>query len=89
MRDLTRRQLLGKSIGAATAGAALVGGAAALPHVLGSASLASTGPAGDGPPLVVYVRPGTSGEIQLMRGDQETVVSDSHLVSRLRAAAGA
>ena len=87
MGGLTRRQLLGKSIGAATAGAVLVGGAGVLPRVLGTTAEAAE-TAADGPPMVVYVHAGSSGELQLMHGEHETVVRDAHLVSRLRAASG-
>jgi nitrous oxide reductase len=87
MGGLTRRQLLGKSIGAATAGAVLVGGAGVLPRMLGTTAQAEETPS-DGEPLVVYVHGGTSGELQLMQGDHETVVRDARLVSRLRAASG-
>jgi nitrous oxide reductase len=89
MADLTRRQLLGKSLGAATAGAALVGGSAVLPKLLATTAEARTVPssaASRKSDLVVHVRPGASGEMRLMSGNHEVVVSDAALVSRLRRA---
>lgn len=86
MADLTRRQLLGKSLGAATAGAALVGGATVVPKLLASAGAQAARPSAESEArtLVVYVRPGSSGDVQVISGESETVVHDRQLVSRLR-----
>ena len=89
MAGMTRRQLLGKSLGAATAGAALAGGATVLPKLLGiTAEAATVSPSAESTrtDLVVHVRPGTSGELRVMSGDHEVVVTDAKLVSRLRSA---
>jgi nitrous oxide reductase len=89
MASLTRRQLLGKSLGAATAGAALVGGAAVLPKLLATTAEAQMEPssaASRRADLVVHVRPGSSGELRLMGDNHEVVVKDAALVSRLRRA---
>ncbi len=88
MTDMTRRQMLGRSIGAATAGAALVGGAAVLPKLLttAEADTVASSAASRKADLVVHVRPGTTGELRLMTGSDEVVVRDAALVSRLRRA---
>jgi nitrous oxide reductase len=88
MAGLTRRQLLGKSLGAATAGAALVGGATVLPKLLATSAEADMAPsaASARKDLLVHVRPGSSGELRVMSGDREVVVHDARLVSRLRSA---
>jgi hypothetical protein len=89
MGGMTRRQLLGRSLGAATAGVAMAGGVAALPRALGPEPLAADSRGADGQPLMVYVRPGSSGELQVMHDSGEVVVTDPQLVSRLRSASGA
>jgi nitrous oxide reductase len=91
MPGLTRRQLLGKSLGAATAGAALVGGAAVVPKLLASAGGQASRPSADSVArtLVVHVRPGNSGELRVISGEREAVISDAQLVSRLRSASPA
>ena len=91
MPGLTRRQLLGKSLGAATAGAALVGGATVVPKLLASsgAQASSASRESAARTLVAYVRPGTSGDVQLISGEREIVINDAQLVSRLRSASPA
>jgi hypothetical protein len=91
MPGLTRRQLLGKSLGAATAGAALVGGATVVPKLLAASGAKASRPSLDSVArtLVVYVRPGTSGDVQVISGEREVVINDAQLVSRLRSASPA
>ena len=89
MAGMTRRQLLGRSLGAATTGVALVGGGAMLPKLLATTAEADTTPASAASTrsdLVVHVAPGSSGELRLMSGSGEVVVKDAQLVSRLRRA---
>jgi hypothetical protein len=89
MAGLTRRQLLGRSLGAATTGVALVGGGAVLPALLATTAQADTTPASAASAksdLVVHVAPGSSGELRVMSGSNEVIVKDAQLVSRLRRA---
>jgi nitrous oxide reductase len=91
MPDLTRRQLLGKSLGAATAGAALVGGATVLPKLLSASGAEASRPsrASEAKAMVVHIRAGNSGELEVMSGEREVIIKDAQLVSRLRRASPA
>jgi hypothetical protein len=84
---MTAKQTRRGFLALAGAGAAGAAGAAAL----GGASVAqaqpTTVPAGATEPLVAYVRDAHTGEVAVMRGEQETVVHDRDLAARIARAA--
>ena len=83
---MTRRQLLGRSVGSAAAGAALVAGGGAVTKMLLAPGVAEA--SDDSADVVVHIRGGSSGELLVMRGESEELVHDAQLVNRLRRAAG-
>lgn len=84
MPDVSRRTVLrgaGAAAAVATAAALVPGTASAMAAALPE----GVEPQGDGAPgeVVVYVRDARTGEITVMSGDREVVVTDRRLAQRL------
>jgi len=96
MQPLTRRGFLaGTAAGVAAAGVAVVlpGGAASAATRAGALagggllpSMAETADESLGEPVIAHIRDLSSGEIVLFRGENETIVHDRRLASRLASA---
>ncbi len=81
MSDLDRRKLLAVTgMGAVAGSVALVAGPAA--------AQARRSPASAQEPVVAFIEDHTSDELQIMIGDEEVVVHDRDLVTRILNAAG-